>query len=62
MESKQYPPFRVPSIEDIRADDFFVPYVKTLRKVFAEILRWTRYETDAYIERKLQLDYWRVWF
>ncbi len=62
MEANQYPPFRVPSIEEIRDEDCFVPYVKTLRKVFAEVLRWTRYETDTYIEHQLQESSFRSFF
>ena len=62
MEASDYQPYRVPSIEDIRAEDFFVPYVKTLKKVFAEVLRWTQYETNAYIENQLQRDSFRSFF
>ncbi len=62
MEANQYPPFRVPSIEDIRGEDFFAAYAKTLRKIFAEVLRWTRYETDAYIEHQLQQSSFRSFF
>ncbi len=62
MEANEYPPYRVPSIEDVRGEDYFLPYARTLRKVFAEVLGWTQYETNAYIEKRLQESSFRSFF
>ena len=62
MESKEYPPHKTPSIEETRGEEFFQPYVNTLKKIFAEILGWPEAQTLAWIEERLQHGWFRSWF
>jgi hypothetical protein len=62
MEPNKDLPFRVPSIQEIRDDDYFPAYVNTLKKIFAEILGWPHTRTTAYIEDRLQHSWFRSWF
>ena len=62
MEPKEYPPHRTPSIEETRGEDFFQPYVATLKKIFAEILGWSEPKTLAWVEQQLQHDWYRSFF
>ena len=62
MEPNEYRPSKVPSIEEIRDDENFQPYLKTLTKILGEILGWSRYRTKALVEERLQHPWFRSFF
>jgi|SRR5581483_3062049 len=62
MKVGDYSELRIPSIEEIRDDGFFVPYVATLKRIFAEILGWPESRTLAWVEQRLQYDWFRLYF
>jgi hypothetical protein len=62
MKPEEYPPLKIPSIEETRSEDSFQPYVNTLKKIFGEILGWTEAHTEAHVERQLQETHFRSWF
>jgi hypothetical protein len=62
MEQRASPENKAPTIEEIRNDGFFQPYVNTLKRVFSEILGWPESRTIEYVEQELQHHWFRSYF